>query len=72
MVSFAGDRLVRERERAGLSRRKFLNLVRLFQNVRISEETLRKQEAGEADPRWSHVVAYARVLGLAVTAFDPR
>ena len=55
---------------AGLSRTRFLSLVRLFQNVKVSEETLRKQEAGQADPRWSHVVAYARVLGQSVAAFD--
>ena len=70
-MTFAGDALRAGRREAGLSRRRLAELVRIFHGVTVSEETLRRHEAGISDPRWSHVRAYAYALGVDLRTFDP-
>lgn len=72
MILFKGGALRRARRGAGLSRRRLLDLTALYHGVRVSMETLRRQEDGEADPRWSHAAAYAAVLGVSLETFDAR
>lgn len=55
---------MRLRERAGLSRAKFVRLVGLMSKESVSVETLRRHESNMTEPTWSVGCAYANLLGV--------